>query len=244
MRPSRRLAAPLSPLEGSKPDSYFAEDRLEFLDWVGGRFGSVLDIGCGAGTSAWWYRSRGAQRLVGVELNPAAGGLAEKLFDVVYVEPVESALPRIDTQFDLIVCADVLEHLLDPWTIVQRLARNAHRDTRFAVSIPNIRYAGALARIMVGRGFEYDKSGIFDATHLRFFTPHDLGQLLDQGGWVSSRWGSSSYGRLGGLTYPIRRRTHGALRRTLDGFLAGQLHVVAIPDLVTAHRRNGVSDPR
>ena len=110
------------------------------------------------------------------------------------------------------------------------------------MSIPNIRYAGAVARIVVGRGFEYDKSGIFDATHLRFFTPRDVEHLLGQGGWVPSRWGSSSYGRLGGLTYPIRRRMHGALRRALDGLLAGQLYVVAVPDGMTAVRHDGGSD--
>ncbi len=242
MQPSPRFTAPLSPLEGSKPDSYFTQDRSEFLDWIGGRSRSVLDIGCGAGSSASWYRGRGAETLVGVELDPVTGGLAQKLFDVVYVEPVESALARIEGQFDLIVCADVLEHLLDPWTIVRRLRGNAHPDTRLAVSIPNIRYAGAVARIVVGRGFEYDKSGIFDATHLRFFTPRNVEHLLGQGGWVPSRWGSSSYGRLGGLTYPIRRRTHGALRRALDGLLAGQLYVVAVPGLMAALPHDGGSD--
>ena len=242
MQSSPRLTAPLSPLGRSKPDSYFAEDRSEFLNWVGGRCRSVLEIGCGAGRSASWYRGRGAETLVGVELDPATGRLAQGLFDVVYVEPVESALEKIEDQFDLIVCADVLEHLLDPWTIVQRLSRNAHPDTRLAVSIPNIRYAGAIARIVAGRGFEYDQSGIFDATHLRFFTPRNVEHLLGQGGWVPSRWGSSSYGRLGGFTYPIRRRTHGALRRALDGFLAGQLHVVAVPALMPALRDDGGRD--
>lgn len=67
-----------------------------------------------------------------------------------------------------------------------------------------------------------------------FFTPRHVKHVLDHTGWASSRWGSSGYGRLGGLTYPIRRRTHGAPRRALDGLLAGQLYVVAVSGLMAA----------
>jgi len=244
MKPFARSTEPLSPVGRSKPDRYFSEDRSEFLTWVGGRFQSVLEIGCSSGQAASWYRARGAETVVGVELDPAAAALAQKLFDVVYVEPVESALVRIEGQFDLIVCADVLEHLLDPWTIVQKLTRNAYPHTRLAVSIPNIRYAGAVARILFDRGFEYDSAGIFDSTHLRFFTPRNVEHLLLQGGWVPSRWGSSSYGRLGSLTYPVRRRAGGSLRRVLDGFLAGQIYVVAGSDSMTAPTHHGGSAQR
>ncbi len=242
MESSPGLIAGRSPLRESKPDSYFAQDRSEFLDWVGGPCRSVLEIGCGTGGSAAWYRDHGAQTVVGVELDPTTGEMARKQFDIVYVEPVESALGKIEGAFDLIVCADVLEHLHDPWTIVRRLAGQAHAETRLAVSIPNIRYAGAIARIVAGRGFEYDASGIFDATHLRFFTPRNVEQLLLQGGWMPRRWGSSSYGRLGGLTYPLRRRVRGSLRRALDGFLAGQLYVVAVPEAVNGSRLGGDRD--
>lgn len=231
MRPSRKSSVPVSPLDGSKGHSYFAQDRAEFLTWVGGSPQTVLDIGCGAGASAGWYRGQGAKTVVGVELDPAAANVARQRFDDVYTEGVESAVPKIRDHFDLIVCADVLEHLVDPWSIVRQLSGNAHAETRLAVSIPNIRYVGAVARIVAGRGFEYDESGIFDSTHLRFFTPRDVDYLLRQGGWIPNRWGSSSYGRLGGLTYPVRQRTRGALRRLLDGLLAGQIYVVAVPDI-------------
>ena len=49
-----------------KGSDYYASDRSDFLDWVGGEFERVLDVGCGAGANASWYRDHGASEIVGV----------------------------------------------------------------------------------------------------------------------------------------------------------------------------------
>ena len=103
-------------------------------------------------------------------------------------------------RFDLIVCADVLEHLVDPWSVVDWLRAVSHDMTILAVSIPNIRFLPALARIAVGRGFEYEECGIFDATHLRFSVRRDVDRMLRRDGWSPIRWGappSEDSGRCG-----------------------------------------------
>jgi SAM-dependent methyltransferase len=209
----------------SKTAGYYESDRSAFLNWVGGAHERVLDIGCGAGSNAAWYRGHGAHEIVGVEPVPAAARLAVAVLDRVIGEPIETALVDLVGPFDLVVCADVLEHLIDPWSITRRLRRLAGVDTVLAVSMPNIRFLPAVARIAVGRGFAYEDHGIFDSTHLRFFTRANADSMLRRAGWLPVRWGAPPPGRLGGIRRTARRLSGGRS----DDWLAGQIYVVARP---------------
>ena len=215
-----------APLAVPKAADYYASDRSALLDWVGGSFERVLDVGCGAGSNAGWYRRHGAREIVGIEIDPASAARATAVFDRVICDPVEIGVHDLEGSFDLIVCADVLEHLVDPWSVVRELGRVAHGATTLAVSMPNIRFLPALGRIALGRGFAYEERGIFDATHLRFFTRRDAALLLHDGGWVPERWGAPPFGRLGSVRRLAQRWTRGQS----DQWLAGQLYVVARPD--------------
>jgi SAM-dependent methyltransferase len=208
-----------------KAATYYASDRSDFLNWVGADHGRVLDIGCGAGSNAFWYRNHGASEIVGIEIDPASAALSAVVFDRVICGPVETAIDELEGSFDLIVCADVLEHLVDPWTVIRQLGRVVHAGSNLAISMPNIRFIPALARIAVGRGFTYEDQGIFDITHLRFFTRRDMELALREGGWVPERWGAPSFARLGFG----RRLAQRATRGRSDDWLAGQLYVVASP---------------
>ena len=213
-------------MELSKATDYYAHERIDFLDWVGGRHARVLDVGCGTGSNSSWYRRHGAQEIVGVELDDASASQAETVFDRVIRGTIEEAMPKLDGPFDLIVCGDVLEHLIDPWTVLTQLSRLGNPATVLAISIPNIRFLGALVRIAVGSGFRYEEQGIFDATHLRFFTRSDVDRLVRQGGFTPERWGSRIYGPLRSIRVLIQRVTGGRS----DQWLAEQLFVVARPN--------------
>jgi 2-polyprenyl-3-methyl-5-hydroxy-6-metoxy-1,4-benzoquinol methylase len=208
-----------------KEADYYAHERVDLLDWVGGQFERVLDIGCGAGSNAPWFRRHGAREIVGVELDDPSAARAKTVFDQVVQGTIEEAIVGLDGSFDLIVCADVLEHLVDPWAIVDQLRRLTSPSTVLAVSIPNIRFLGALARIAVGPGFQYQEQGIFDVTHMRFFTRHDVDRMLHQGGWMAERWGSQLFGRFQSARVLAQRLTRGRS----DQWLAEQLFVVARP---------------
>jgi hypothetical protein len=119
----------------------------------------------------------------------------------------------------------VLEHLVDPWSVVRELRRVAHADTVLAISVPNVRFLPALLRIAIGRGFAYEEHGIFDSTHLRFFTRRDADLMLRRGGWVPQRWGAPRFERLGSARRLAQRSTRGRS----DEWLSGQLYVVAHP---------------
>lgn len=175
----------------AKATQYYESDRSPFLEWLNMRPQRVLDIGCGAGRSGAWFRAYGAERIVGIEVDPLSAEAARTIYDEVHVASVESALATIDEPFDLILCADVLEHLVDPWTVVRNLRERATPETVVAVSIPNIRNIGALRRIALGDGFAYESEGIFDVTHLRFFTRSNARAMLEGGGWRIERSGRS-----------------------------------------------------
>jgi SAM-dependent methyltransferase len=208
-----------------KAADYYAGDRSDFLDWVGGAFGRVLDVGCGAGSSASWYRNHGAREIVGIEIDPASAAQAALVYDRIVGESIETAVRSLDGSFDLIVCADVLEHLVDPWSVVHEFGRVATADTCLAISLPNIRFLPALAQIAFGRGFAYEQHGIFDSTHLRFFTRRDTELMLRRGGWVANRWGAPPFRRFGSVRRLAQRATMGRS----DEWLAGQMYAVAFP---------------
>lgn len=209
----------------AKHAEYYDRDRAAFLDWVGGAHERILDVGCGSGSNAAWYREHGGRELVGIEVDVESADKASLVFDRILHGRVETAMADLDGTFDLIVCADVLEHLVDPWTVVRELRRLSRPATILAVSMPNIRFLGAIARIAIGRGFRYEEEGIFDATHLRFFTPHDLDHLLRGNGWRPERRGSQAYGRFRAARRVAGRVTSG----WTDQWLAEQQFVLARP---------------
>lgn len=206
----------------AKSTHYYESDRSPFLEWLDMRPQRVLDIGCGAGRSGAWLKARGATRIVGIEVDPVSAEVARSVYDEVHVASVESALSTIDEPFDLILCADVLEHLVDPWSVVRRLRERAISETTLAVSIPNIRNLGALRHIAFGDGFAYETEGIFDQTHLRFFTRANARSLLAEGGWRIERSGRS----LRSLNARVASKL---TRRLADEWLAYQWYFTARP---------------
>ncbi len=69
--------------------------------------------------------------------------------------------------FDYIILGDVLEHLIDPWKIVNELKQYLKKDGYLVSSIPNIMHVSVLRNLVLGN-FTYEDSGILDKTHLRF----------------------------------------------------------------------------
>ena len=221
----------------SHPDKeahYYLGQRTDLLDWLGGRHERVLEVGCGAGGNARWLREHGATHLVGVEIHPESAERARAVFDHVESRSIEEALPSLSGPFDLIICADVLEHLVDPGDVVRRLVGVAADDGRLLVSIPNIRYLLALTRIALGAGFRPEPEGTFDATHLHFFTKENVRQLLTSGGWRPERWGYGSYrsrspDTLSRALSTTRRALSRATFGLTDEWLVGQWWVEATP---------------
>jgi 2-polyprenyl-3-methyl-5-hydroxy-6-metoxy-1,4-benzoquinol methylase len=212
--------------------AYFTQSREDLVAWLGNVKGrSVLDVGCGSGVLGAELRRRGASRVVGVELDPDAARVAATRLDEVFTGRIEEGVRALDEKFDIILCADVIEHLVDPWRALLDLHQVASTGCRFAVSIPNIRFAPALLQVAFGRGFHYEANGIFDSTHLRFFARPNIVELLSTTGWRPIRWGGPKIGRL-----RFARRAGSVLTRGwLDQWTYRQLFVEAVQSCESDH---------
>ncbi|MCX8051978.1 MAG: class I SAM-dependent methyltransferase [Chlorobi bacterium] len=164
--------------------NYYHLIRHDLVEFVPPRVRRLLDLGCGAGcTAEYLKRTRGIETVVGVEYVPDVAAEAAARLDCVHTGDIEQMeLPYPDGYFDCILCADVLEHLRDPWNVLRRLRRLLARDGVVVASIPNIRHARVLAKIVFDR-FEYEDSGILDRTHLRFFTRHTIEHMFAVAGY-------------------------------------------------------------
>lgn len=143
----------------------------------------LLDVGCGAGANARAVKARCPDALVvGIEPDPKAAKLAMAACDHVVVGTLAEAPSRVNAPFDAVVLSDVLEHLVEPVRFLKELlARPDCAEARLFVSVPN--YAVWYNRVRTAAGhFAYSWSGLYDRTHLRFFTRKSLRELFEHVG--------------------------------------------------------------
>lgn len=141
----------------------------------------VLELGPATGYMSRVFRDRGCT-VVGIELDPAmaerARGSCERLV-IGDLDTLDLSSELGDERFDAIVAADVIEHLKDPLEALRRLRPFLSEDGCFVISIPNIAHGSVRLALLSGH-FDYQKRGLLDSTHLRFFTRDTFGQLLDE----------------------------------------------------------------
>lgn len=168
----------------TKTAQYFANARTDILPMLPRFSANVLELGCGSGATLKWLKAeRRCGHTHGVELFEDAAKLAADGVDVVINGNIETmALPVGPDYFDLILCLDVLEHLVDPWRVMQTLVCHLKPGGRIIVSVPNIRNWRALFPLLFAGRWEYAQSGILDKTHLRFFTRASALALVEGSG--------------------------------------------------------------
>jgi len=83
--------------------------------------------------------------------------------------------------YDHVICADVLEHLRNPWRTLKACRTVLRPDGRLLLSVPNLGHAAVITALTHGE-FEYCDEGLLDRTHLRFFTRRNLVDMLRNAG--------------------------------------------------------------
>jgi 2-polyprenyl-3-methyl-5-hydroxy-6-metoxy-1,4-benzoquinol methylase len=91
-------------------------------------------------------------------------------------------LPETLPQFDYIIFADVLEHLVDPWATLKHYSQLLTSGGKIIASIPNVRNLGLLYNLIIKGRWTYSDSGLLDRTHLRFFTRVEIQDLFSESG--------------------------------------------------------------
>ena len=144
----------------------------------------VLELGCGEGAFGDVVKKHTGAEYWAIEANPVVAEKADRILDHVLVGDADQRIADLpDDYFDAVVCNDVLEHLAYPWATLERLRPKLRSDGVVVASIPNIRYLPALSQIVFHRDFPQEPEGIFDRTHLRFFTRKSIRRMFDTAGF-------------------------------------------------------------
>ncbi len=145
---------------------------------------TILDLGTGPGVLGRYLATSKGCVIDGVEVHSMQVEMAAPAYRKLQVADLEQArLADLfpGNRYDIIICADVLEHLRDPGRILDQLPALLKPAGRVLLSIPNVAYAGLIADLIAGN-FHYGPEGLLDATHLRFFTRKSLLSLLARHG--------------------------------------------------------------
>ncbi len=141
----------------------------------------VLDVGCSFGYIGEWLIKNKNCKVYGIDIDSKAIAFINSVgvYEGADCINLDYALDNgsedfntfnnIDTDFDYVICADLLEHLKDPSSILKLLGTRLSPGGKIIVSIPNIANIDIIVNLLEGR-FNYSEYGIMDNTHLKFFT--------------------------------------------------------------------------
>lgn len=139
----------------------------------------VLEIGCGDGSTLAWLKARKrCTYTVGIEASADAAAIACRHVDQVEAGNVERSIERLRAlePFDLVLCLDVLEHMVDPWGLLSRVHSMTTENAVLIASVRNVRYYKTSLPLLLSGRWNY-QGGALDRAHLRFFTRSSAADL-------------------------------------------------------------------
>lgn len=171
-----------SSLYKEKPDFYYGSANSKLLKHIKDEWKEVLDIGCSEGGLGARIKEKGI-RVSGIEAFPHAAQKASEKLDHVLQDDIETMeLPYKPEQFDCIIFGDVLEHLFDPWAVLEKVKPYLKQGGVILASIPNVAHISVLTSLLAGN-WTYTDYGLMDKTHIRFFTFNEILRLFFYSGF-------------------------------------------------------------
>jgi len=129
----------------------------------------VLDVGCNTGYLGKDLIEKKKCYVFGIDYSKTAIDVAKKYLNKVKVVNLEKYSNNINDKFDVIIFADVLEHLKFPEKTLNIYKKLLNPNGVILASIPNIANINTRLKLLLGN-WNYTDSGILDETHLKFFT--------------------------------------------------------------------------
>ncbi|WP_396175825.1 class I SAM-dependent methyltransferase [Flavobacterium sp.] len=169
----------------NKPEGYYNNFRKEMLRYLPKDAKKVLDVGCGNGCFAEVIKNQNSAEVWGIELMEQEANLAKQVLDKVFIGPCENFIDSLpDNYFDVIYFNDVLEHLVDPYTVLKKMKSKLAADGVVISSIPNVRYHNSFIKVLVNKDWKYEPFGVMDFTHMRFFTEKSINRMYEEAGYT------------------------------------------------------------
>ncbi len=166
----------------NKEEDYYKNVRLDLLSLLDFKKSfRVLEVGAGHGESLSYLKINNlAKEVVAIDIIKGEHNSNIDKFIVQQIEKVD--LSAYNNYFDVIILADVLEHLVEPQKTLEKLKKSLKNEGKILISLPNIRNIKSLYKIFFKGDFSYEERGIFDYTHLRFFCKKNIKQLVIDAG--------------------------------------------------------------
>ncbi len=195
-----------------KPEGYYTQIRAEMIKYIPKDAKRMLEVGCGEGVFGWQLKQRPHTEVWGVEINERMASVAKERLDNVLIGDINELLHKLPNgYFDCIVCNDLLEHLVDPFSLLSEIKQKTSSQGVLVCSLPNVRYYPMLRELLIQKQWKYVNAGILDKTHLRFFTQKSIVDMFETLGFEIMR--------MEGIN-PIESRRFSILNFLLLGYLS------------------------
>jgi 2-polyprenyl-3-methyl-5-hydroxy-6-metoxy-1,4-benzoquinol methylase len=166
-----------------KNDTYFNKIRYDIVKLISGNNLKILEIGAGhCDTLVYLKEKKIAKEVVAVELIRKFGSNQDSVnLDKLIICKIEDLnINEYKNYFDIIIFADVLEHLIEPWDVLENSKKMLKDNGKIIVSLPNIRFYESFISIILKGRFPYSDQGLFDITHMRFFCKNDMNIMFSK----------------------------------------------------------------
>lgn len=162
--------------------------RKDILKHIKGNDLVVLDVGCASGENGRYLKDRElAKKVIGIEFNKKMAEEAEDKLDEVFIADLNDHILRKKIinklpEFDYIIFGDILEHLIHPEKVLKEFCSKLKTSGRIIISLPNIAHIELFLQIYFKGSWPRNPRGIFDSTHLRWFTKKDSINMVKEAG--------------------------------------------------------------
>ena len=198
------MTPPKSSYDSEIRDAAYTTPRRDVFDMVPIHAKNILDVGCSNGAlGRSLMAAMAGRRVSGIEYNPNFAQEASTYLPHVVNADLNSLNWNDafeETLFDCIIFSDVLEHLIEPRQCLRQASEHLERGGSIVISLPNIRHISVFKSIFIDGTFPQRDRGIFDRTHMRWFTTSDAHSLLESFGLqvtaqsAALRWGDTGGG--------------------------------------------------
>jgi len=138
----------------------------------------LIDCGFGSGkTLLDIHKIHPNIKLVGLDIRPTPlKGIITKKVNFNQFNVKKNRNIKLCQKADTILIMDVLEHIYDPESFLNKLNAILKKNTKVIISVPNFCSIRMLLAYFRGR-IEKKEFGYFDKTHIHWFGPKDIPEL-------------------------------------------------------------------
>lgn len=209
---------------------YQNQGNKAVLEQIKGINLEILDVGCGAGDNAVLLKNLGHQ-VDGITHAEEEIKICKEKMRSVLMHDLSYGLPQdLRHQYDLVICSHVLEHIAYPEKLLLDIKHVMKESAILIVALPNLMHYKSRLKLLFGR-FEYEETGIWDSTHLRWYTFSSGSKLLERNGyeivrsWVDGEIPAFRLFRF--VPNAVRKKLFNSLIRISRGLFGGQLLYMA-----------------